>query len=65
MHIKAAKLKTILSEALERVNNFNDNVFIQTHPNTYGIDGPNILETRDGFLDLDNIERADDQDEDD
>lgn len=62
MRIQAKNLKRILSVALERVNDFKDIEFIHTRPSTYGLEGSNILETRDGFLDLDNIELAEDQD---
>lgn len=54
MQIQARKLRSILTNALNQIKGVNDDAEIHTRPNTFGMEG-NILETRNGFISLDEI----------
>lgn len=54
MQIEAKKLRSILTNALKQIERVDDGTEIRTRPNTFGMEG-NILETRDGFISLDDI----------
>lgn len=54
MQIEAKKLRSILTNALKQIERVDDGTKIRTRPNTFSMEG-NILETRDGFISLDDI----------
>lgn len=54
MQIQARKLRSILTNALKQIEGVGDDTEIRARPNTFGMEG-NILETRDGFISLDDI----------
>lgn len=56
MSIKVKKLRKILENALEQIEGLDDNDCIHTRCNTYNMSSYALLETSDGFLDLEEIE---------
>lgn len=58
------ELKDILADAIEQIEDFDDDAEVKTVSNTYFVKGNNVLGTYDGFLSLSDIEVIDDYDDD-
>lgn len=65
MELTVSKLRSILNNALDQLEDYNDSDVVSTKSNTYFVNTP-FLGTRYGYIDLNNIEveeQWDDEDE--
>jgi len=58
-------LKKLLEQALENLDNFNDDDEVDLYSNTYFLKTDFFLATHKGFIDLDHPTEQDNEDEDD
>lgn len=64
MDITVEQFRRILENALSEVEDFDDDDLIKTETNTYFVKSSTYLATRDGFIDLKNIEVIEDDEDD-
>ena len=62
--MKVSKLKQYLQNAIDELDEFNDDDQVHMVTNTYFLNSSNFIGTHEGYVDLDNI-RVDDSDDDD
>lgn len=53
MVLTVADMKEILTEALEMLDNYDEDLELPLHSNTYYVRSDNFLATRQGFIELD------------
>ncbi len=60
--MKVSKLKQYLQNAIDELDEFNDDDQVHMVTNTYFLNGSNFIGTNEGYIDLDDI-RVDEDDE--
>lgn len=61
--MKVSKLKQYLQNAIDKLDEFNDDDQVHMVTNTYYLKSSNFIGTHEGYVDLNNI-RVDDSDDD-
>ena len=64
MELTVRRLREMLEEALEQLDDYDDSDIVDTSPNTYGVSVP-YLATYQGFVPLEEIDVYHDDDDDD
>lgn len=61
--MKVSKLKQYLQNAIDELDEFNDDDQVHMVTNTYFLNGSNFIGTHEGYVDLENIRVNEDDEE--